>query len=229
MTAELVVASRYNTAGNNPATGKLWRDGDEFVAEAEAYIAFHGIKERLRLVDCRVKPWQRFNQLLACIDSARRDGETPLGAFTFLCHGFKSGLQFGSTLQNVAVLADSMAKVAAEECTVTLYACSAGADNDPKTSDVAQGPGGDGGFADVLRDFLVDRGVKARVLAHTTKGHCTRNPFVREYVPGQKAGGEWLVLPGSGLWPNWRRALQSGHMRYMFPKLSREQVLESLR
>lgn len=231
--SELIFACPHNTKGINVATGKPWRDGDEFLSEAQAYWHLHGQADgsaSLSLIDNRLAPSARFVRLVGQLESwsavkPRRS------AFTFFCHGLKSGLQVGANLTNVARLAEAMSESSAKDITVTLYACSAGADDDADLQDEREpGPGGDGGFADQLRDQLFNYGVNARVLAHATKGHCTRNPYVREFMPGEFNGGRWLVEPaqlgdpGSAMWQRWRRELQDGAMRFMLPKLSREQI-----
>ena len=88
------------------------------------------------------------------------------------------------------------------------------------------GPGGDGGFADALRDALSERGVTGHVDAHVTTGHTTRNPHVRRfYCDGAAAGtgGDWLVAPGSPKWRRWVTALK-GDMRFRFPWLTPAEI-----
>lgn len=227
---EIVICCPHNTKGINPATGRPWRDGDEFLSEAQGYCAFHGDLARFELIDNRLPSRQRFTQLLQLF--IVNGIERRYDAVTVFCHGLKSGLQVGADLTNVARLAEAMASACAKDVTITLYACSAGADDDADLQDEREpGPGGDGGFADQLRDQLFNYGTNARVLAHTVRGHTTRNPFVREFVPGDAGlvGGDWLVGPDSFRWGAWCSALRGGHMRFMFPKMTRAQVHEALR
>ena len=129
----------------------------------------------------------------------------------FFCHGWANGLQL-VPMAHVADLARAIApKRPGPGPVVTLYACSA-----------ADGPhlGGDGGFADALRDALCAAGATSCVVdAHVTAGHTTRNPYVRRFVgPLAATGGEYIVAPKSPLWRRWTRAL-TGDLRWEFPAL----------
>src|SRR5690606_18287712 len=95
---------------------------------------------------------------------------------------------------------------------ITLYACDAARDGDSdRRDDVAPGPGGDGGFADALRDALsADHHMHGHVDAHASLGHATKNPFVRRFwMDGESAdiGGDWLISPGSPAWRTWVRRM----------------------
>lgn len=138
--------------------------------------------------------------------------------FAFFGHGLARGIQSGHDLGTMDRLVYGLTLRATGRLVVTLYACDAG--DSPR-----KGPGGDGGFADALRDALATRGVTGYVDAHTTTGHATRNPHVRRFIMdgGPGIGGEWLVEPGSPLWRRWVAALK-GPMRFRFPLLTREQI-----
>lgn len=132
----------------------------------------------------------------------------PLDRLLIFCHGGARALYLGGLRVTRAPgspfvrLVDALERHGSAALSVTLYACSAGG---------GDGPGGDGCFADELRDrFVVQAGRSLRVDAHSTKGHTTRNPYVRRFE-GELAGvgGSWLVRPGSQLWPVWRRALRA--------------------
>lgn len=224
---ELILHCPYNTPGRNPATGRVWRDGDEFISEAIAYKHFHGIGGLMFAIDNRLRPAERFQRVLHTL--MPRDIERRFDALTVFCHGFKTGLQVGCDLSNLQEFCEALASVCASELTVTLYACSAGADADLDQADErATGPGGAGGFADTLCDMLGSMNVLARVLAHTTRGHCTRNPYVREFSNELRHGGDWLVDPTDRLWSRWQRALE-GELRFRLPRLSKEEVHAALR
>lgn len=142
-----------------------------------------------------------------------------LDTVAMFCHGLARGIQTGHDLATVATLAEALAASAgpSRRLIVTLYACDA-ADG--------KGPGGDGGFADALRDALSERGITGHVDAHVTTGHTTRNPYVRRfYMDGAAAGtgGDWLVAPGSPKWRKWVTALK-GDMRWRFPWLTPAEI-----
>lgn len=153
----------------------------------------------------------------------RRKIETCAGLemIAFFCHGWLNGIQLGITRGYVPGLVSSIAAVAnpAKTFRVALYACSAGGDVD------AGAPGGDGDFADQLRDELCLAGFGAcQVDAHATRGHTSQNPHVRRFVgdgsPTGGQGGSWIVAPRSVHWPVWQRALRTGDLQYRFPLMS---------
>lgn len=225
---ELILVCPHNTPGRNPETGRVWRDGDEFMSEAIAYKHFHDRNPMLLAIDNRLRPAERFQRVLHTM-TPRDSIERRIDSLTVFCHGFKTGLQVGCDLSNLQEFCEALAVASRPELTVTLYACSAGADADLDQADErATGPGGAGGFADTLCDMLGSMNVLARVLAHTTRGHCTRNPYVREFSNELRHGGDWLVDPTEPLWPRWRQALE-GELRFRLPRLSKEEVRAALR
>lgn len=220
---EFIVCCPHNKPGINPNTGLMFRDGAEFLAEANNYRAFHGIQASVYRVDNRRAPIDRFAELLGYLEKLPSPTDR-YDSFVFFGHGLKSGLQAGCTRQNVGQLASALRRVCAARLVATLYACSAGADADvDELDESAPGPGGEGGYADLLRDALEDCGVSATVFAHTTAGHCTRNPHVRAFRPGLESG-EWLVEPRTPFWPAWTRYLSHGHGRFAWPKMTKEQI-----
>ena len=129
-------------------------------------------------------------------------------------HGWETGIQCGFGLAQVGDLAGALAG-AARAPRVILYGC---------LTAEGTGPGGDGGFADALRDALCAAGAAwAQVDAHVTAGHCCRIPYVRRFegagVPTGGLGGAYLVTPGAALWKPWVAALK-GDLRFRFPFLS---------
>lgn len=139
------------------------------------------------------------------------------------CHGWSNGIQAGVRTGDAHDLAwlislavkDNVGVDASNVLHVPLYCCSTAAATD--TPEAASETGGDGGFADALRDAFCSVGRPwVRVYAHTTAGHTTRNPQVRVFEgkgsPVGMAGGEVLVRqppPKNPLWPIWRDALAS--------------------
>lgn len=155
-----------------------------------------------------------------------------LDVLALFCHGWRDGLQAGFRLANVRPLAALLSKRMAPEAHVVLYACDAGRDaDDEERDDVLGGPGGDGGFADALRDACETLGAHITVTAHATAGHCTRNPYTRFFAPGcMGRGGSWYVEPNSSLWRPWVRALQdpTSTLRYRFWQMTPEQIAAEL-
>lgn len=134
------------------------------------------------------------------------------GHVALFCHGLKTKIQTGHTVRTVDGLAEVIAMRSAPSVRVTLYACDAARDDDRAIDDdLGEGPGGEGGFADRLRDALLEHGCAGGwVDAHVTTGHATRNPYVRRFRIEEGArdfGGDWIIAPGSRQWRTWRRAL----------------------
>ena len=190
-----------NTAGKHDFAGA-------FQPESEAFQKLHGgdlfpidISKPAAVMRARV------------LEKIRDASE--LTRVAFFCHGFATGIQLGFKLPHVAELAKTIAASGTVSPNITLYACSTG----------AGGVGGDGGFADKLRDALCTAGAtQCRVDALTTAAHATRNPYVRRFEgqgsPVGGTGGQWLVAPGSKLWPAWKAALQKTDLRFLFPTMS---------
>jgi hypothetical protein len=233
MTA-LVISSGYNTTGINPATGVAWRDADEFLREALLYagsIDNTRTGVRVRRVDTRKPMAGRFRELLGYMPIHPLDARgMPFryGTFAFFCHGWQSGIQLGARLEDVKELARAMRRVGTDKPTVALYACSAAGDNDGVDDERKPGPGGEGGFADALRDALVKLGAKPTVYAHTTKGHCTKNPWLRRFGPDDDFGGTWLVEPNSPEWNTWCHWLRADKNRFKFLQMTQDEILAAV-
>jgi hypothetical protein len=226
----LVFVPAHNTAGINPKTGEPWADADEFKREARLFCAF------LRAEKKWPTPVHRFDNT-AGLDERRAHvlrhlrGLAPgiVKVVALFCHGWPSGLQSGFRVEQAKLLARELESVSAQELTVVLWCCSTGADQDPTTDELRDpGPGGDGGFADRLRDELGELGVKATVYAHSNAGHTTRNPRVRIFLPHERAGGHWVVSPDNPLWGTWVRYLRTDG-RFRFPFLSAAELEVELR
>lgn len=210
----LILHPLHNTGTKRDATGA-------FIPEARAY-AKHLTDAYMDVVgvdvvgfDNRAPKLARRRQVEAAIRSATN------GTVALFCHGLARGIQTGHDLAHVSTLAEALAASAgpSKRLVVTLYACDA-------ADSPSNGPGGDGGFADALRDALSERGITGHVDAHVTTGHTTRNPYVRRFwCDGQAAGtgGDWLVAPGSPKWRAWVRALK-GPMRFRFPWLTPAEI-----
>lgn len=148
----------------------------------------------------------------------------PLDTVAFFCHGYSRSIQLGFTRADVDNLARVLAPVSTSDLRVVLYSCTVG-------SWIKGTPGGDGGFADLLRDALCRHGViDCQVDAHTTGGHCTENPFVRRFrgkgSPVGGVGGEWIVEKGKELWARWvtLMKMKSGTLRFDFPFMSQAEI-----
>lgn len=168
------------------------------------------------------------------VESTLRSQPQPLDLLAFFCHGFRKGLQTGHNTWNVKALVNVIAETSWNDVRIALFACDTGRDNDnDRKDDNRPGPGGESGFADKLRDHLVDLGMSGGWIdAHTVAGHTTKAPYVHHFYINEQAkdlGDDWLVTPGSPEWRAWRNKLQNdAKFRLSFPLMSQSEIYEAL-
>jgi hypothetical protein len=199
----ICIAPKFNSGAKHDATGA-------FQPEARAFVKRWG--GTLLLVDNLAGKAAMRRAVLEAV------GADPPDVLALFCHGWNTGIQFGFGLRDVPALAELFRRND-HDPVIAIYGCLTGG---------SAGPGGDGGFADVLRDALCAVGqVQCQVDAHTTAGHATRNPYVRRFEGGGVAsggvGGYYLVTPRSAKWQRWVRALQ-GDLRLRFPLMSAMEI-----
>jgi hypothetical protein len=228
----IVFAPKHNRPGRSDATGA-------FIPEATRFLARHGLsRKRLQLIDNTGEkssggPARMRKQVLDVLAAQGEVDEQLLTGVMFFCHGWKTGLQLGFRIAQVRRLAEAIAAVGGRDVRVCLYACNAGKNVNRDDRDDLEQYGGNGGFADRLRDALCEAGaVDCCVDAHTTAGHATRNPNVRRFEgmgsPTGGSGGYYIVhRTKPQLWRKWRTALRSG-MRYDFPFMETSEILAGL-
>lgn len=207
--------------------GKVDMSG-AFLPEARAFARFHGQGDNIITRFPAGVPMQRRAQ--ACTDAIQK-ASTAIDVLAFFCHGWRDGLQAGFRTLNTLALARLIAERCDKHAHVLLYACDTGS-NVGDVGDTEPGPGGDGGFADELRDACEALGREVEVMGHTTAGHCALNPFARRFSPGFGGkGGTWFVEPESPLWQAWVRALRDprGTLRFRFWAMTCEEIAEELR
>jgi hypothetical protein len=214
----------HNTPGKRDVTGA-------FLPEARAFAAHHGADpdKVVRRFPASVPALPQRRS--ACVQAIATAAQ-PLDVLAFFCHGWRDGLQAGFTHSSVLVLARLVALHAKRDAHVLLYACDTSRDADDDRDDEREpGPGGDGGFADELRDACEVIGRRVTVMGHTTAGHCTWNPFARYFAPDCGGrGGHWYVEPESEHWQRWVRALRDPRstLRYRFWGMAPEEIAEEL-
>ena len=210
----IAFAPRHNSPGLHDATGA-------FIPEARRFLQLAGGEGRKGLF--LFNPRRPMAERAAYVLDTLREYEAQkrkVRAVAFFCHGYSRGLQAGFRSSgrsvNVSELAEAIADISGAGVIVPLYACSTA--GSPRLG----APGGDGGFADSLRDALCRHGAThCRVDAHVTLGHTTRNPHVRRFEgagsPIGGVGGAYLVPPSSPYWQGWKRALRKTDSRLLFP------------
>lgn len=220
----LIFAPDFDSPGKKDVSGA-------FLPGARAFARHHNAVPED--VIKRFASGVHIDQRRAQVSLAIRAVDAPLDVLAFFCHGWKNGIQAGFTLSHQLLFARLMAQHAKPNAHVLLFACDAGRDADAdEVDDRSTGPGGDGGFADGLRDACEALGRSVTVLAHATTGHTVENPFARRFAPdtGGK-GGDWYIDPKHTLWPLWRRALMDPRstLRHRFYAMTTREIETELR
>jgi len=209
----LAIAPLHDTKGKRDASRA-------FIPEAHRFVDYwegQGLSGRVVCVDNRATNHVRRHELIHALG-----GTSQLRHLAIFAHGWRTGVQFGFRLNHLSALARHITAVSIDDSpVVTLYCCS-----------TAQGDtGGDGGFADELRDALCEQGLTGcRVDAHTNRGHTTRNPYVRRFEgEGSHYGGQGghpIVRPRGKHWARWKTALRDRDdvLRYRFPRMGTAEV-----
>ncbi len=213
----IAFAPTHNSPRKKDATGA-------FIPEAKKFLSFHRQPAGNLVLVENLAPRKRMEQHI--LDVLRQPREAHLHGVAFFCHGLKNRIQFG--FSDAAHLAANIATYAGPDVRVTFYACDAGRDDDAQRDDDLAEFGGDGGFADRVRDGLCVAGkVHCVVDAHTTAAHTTMNPDVRRFEglgsPVGSVGGYYLVPRGSKVWKQWRAALRTD-FRFEFPYLTTAEI-----
>lgn len=185
-----------------------------FLPECLAFMKLHvidAVKNHLKVNLGNVEP-KRKEEVLSFIE--RRSIEEGRGPNTLaiFCHGLQNKIQLGFSKFNVDELSKLLRKLhgpAEDKITILLYCCST----------ANGGLGGDGGFADSLRDSLCGHGfTNCRVMAHVVSGHTTKNPTKRLFEGlGSNVGGTggiYILKPGTSLFPKWRAKLANTDLRF---------------
>lgn len=217
----LVFASGFDSGGKHPHDA-----AGAFIPCAKAFAKHYGLPLPYLYDNRPVSMPARFNQILDYI--SRTVGK--LDVVAGFSHGWRTGNQWGLTLDNVQEFARALVPYAADNLTVIFYACSTGEDPSEVgggTHDDAPGAG-EGSIADATRDALFGLGVQAKIVAHAAVGHCARCAFVREFKPGAVAGGEWLIGPHERVWSKWDHAMQTTDLWIRAPFMSHDEVVAEL-
>lgn len=226
----LAFAPLHNTPGINPKTGKPYKDADYFRRQAQAFLDVmeeeYGYEGKLVVFDNKIPFAQRGKQVLDALVK-----EKNVNVVSFACHGWKNGIQAGFDLKTVKKLAAAIAKAGnGQYLVVPLFCCSTG-DGTPHTPN---GPGGDGGFADGLRDELCRAGcIYCVVMGHDTAGDTVTNPYAVFFRGDGSAtggnGGMWIVAPDAKMFKAWKAELKSNSdFKYRFATMTLAAIHDEL-
>jgi hypothetical protein len=200
-----------------------------FLPEALAFMRLYGVPASQHIrVDLSKGENVRRQQVY---DFIRRKGAElgQINTYAFFCHGLTRKIQLGvriPDLDNFANLIKSFVPDGTTKVTIALYCCSTGD---------GPGVGGDGGFADQLRDALCRVGlVDSVVMAHAVSGHTTKNTQKKLFEgmgsPVGGIGGTWIVAPGSPLMKKWRTGIttSSSTLRFRVPFMTIAEIHREL-
>ena len=180
---------------------------------------------------------KRLQPLLKEILSFDDEPARMLNTLAFFCHGWSNGIQAGVTIKTLPKFLDALEKSFQIDTglQVNLYCCSTGDDPEDNSKQAAGTPNqnkeafnvGDNSFADAFRDQLCARNYReCKVVAHTTVGHATQNPYAVFFEgagsPVGGTGGQMPVTPKNGkLWKTWKRLLRGKTtFRFDYPFMS---------
>lgn len=190
-----------------------------FRPESEGFAevaAKRGLSVEVVEVDLGAPLVRRAEQFLDAVDGAVKGVHT-LTHVAWFGHGLPRSLpQVGVSPDEFAA---HLASPKRPSPTVALYSC-LNADG---------GVGGDGGYADLLRDALCRSGSAwCRVVGHALKGHAGWNPTLREFLGlGSESGGvggTWVVAPKTRLWPAFVRLMKETDLRWRVPFMTAAEV-----
>jgi hypothetical protein len=214
----LIITGDRNTHGKKDYTGAFKPEADRFARVVPG-------NHRRETIDVSLGMNGRKKQLYAKLSELKAKNEL-YNDVAFFMHGWAKGIQCGVQLADVKQLVNYLCQITANGADaehilhIVLFCCLTGdVPGSPKADQQKLGPGGDGGFADRVRDEFCQAGRPwVKVYAHTTAGHTTRNPWVRTFEgKGSTIGavdGDWLIRPAkagrpSPLWGPWQQALWS--------------------
>lgn len=215
----LVIHNTKNTHGVNDAGGAFIPEAINF----NKYRTSLGDKVQVCGYDNLLPQAERTKAVFKLIKDA-----TPFDAFVYLGHGLRNSLSSANITQAkrpefTKLLAS---KAATKNLFVTLYACSTA------ETTVKGAEDGEGGFADKVRDDLVALGFTGWVDGHTVPGHATQNSLLRRFVmdPNDTMGGDFLVVPKSAEFAQWKAKLNSkwrdDPFRFQFPYMTQADILK---
>jgi len=230
----IILRPQHNSHGRNDMEGA-------FRPEAEAFCDYHNIpRSRIFSFDNSMAYRGRSEEVLALLEE-----EEPRIVIGFM-HGWTHGIQCGIRCnmhpkfgRHDKPIWEKFESLLARHHNphIVLYACSTG--NDPDDDpDTAPGSGEDS-FADVLRDDLAWMGsVWCRVVAHTTAGHTTHNPWLKFFdgkgSPYGGIGAELLFPPRDRrgrFTKEWRYLKEQLHtdFRFRFPFMRTVEIHEHIK
>jgi hypothetical protein len=197
-TQTICFAPQFNSALRKDASGA-------FQPEAIAFAKFHGISDK-KVFFLNNKLCRAIMRELVydAIELHKPDN------VAFFCHGWKTGIQLGFDLNFLDINPFSI-----KNPHIVLYACNTATGNDKN---------GTGGFADMLRKYLLKQGNSDCIIdAHFTAGHTTKNPNVRRFK-NSDTGIDIVSAKDKIRFAKWRKLLAKTQFRFAFPFMSFDEI-----
>lgn len=202
--------------GDRNSEGKPADYTGAFLPEALAFMKLHNVPSANHLrVDLSKAENTRRQRVYDFIKKRHKEVGN-IDGIAFFCHGLTRKIQLGIRLidlANFASLVKEVIEPSSKKFVIALYCCSTGD---------GPGIGGDGGFADQLRDSLCQSGItQCSVLAHSVSGHTTKNTAKIKFdgldSPVGGTGGITIVSSTSTLWKKWKTAIINSDLRFRVP------------
>ena len=213
----VVIYSSKNVKGRRDATGA-------FIPEAKRFAKINNVpEENMLAVPCVGMKAEKRREIV--LDFFDEIGTRRVDMIAWFGHGWSHGIQFGFNKRNIE---DLVKALPITEHKHVLYACSTASTN--KNTRNIKMPGTDGGFADTLRDTMLNYDFTSGwVDGHLQPGHTTRNPYMIRFMveEGNTKGGSYIIEPGSGLWSIWVKALKTD-FRFKFPFMPVKEIQKYL-
>jgi len=196
-------------------TGK---GGKEFDRECNAFCEYWQAKPDHNIEWFKMAKTKPSIMLGRVLNAVEIFGNEQINRIVFFCHGTWKHLKCGFNIWNVDILAEALRPHVEHKIDIVLYACSCGSMRAewPWRLTKKIWPLGDVlgqyGFAARLEQACLESGYSARIYAHGSRGHTTRNPYCYLFQPG--IGGSAIVrLPivkrSSLCWKTWKQKLQT--------------------
>jgi len=201
------------------STNKKFRKDSKYVftPESEALEAF--IKERGETVErypINGNQWDKDAVKADLIDACLTTIDKKVDVFHCLCHGWKTGFQFGFKGRSGARLLGSLIGSLRPKY-VNLYACLTGKGTD--------------NFAKWLFEYSALYYERCndefpQIMCHSTKGHSTKNANVKLYFADSNGDlqSSMIYTRSHKLYWIWWYLLQTSNLRFEFPFLSKSQI-----
>jgi len=126
----------------------------------------------------------------------------------FLCHGYQWGIQLGLNRRNIEEFIDVVHEYLSPDIKFIFYCCNVAKNR---------------GLCEYLTKVLIKKDFRDfRVVGHNTRGHTTKNPYVKVFDKAHPKG-YYIIPPKSVTFKKWRKLLKTD-FRFEYPLLDIEEI-----